>query len=434
MLRAAKTFLVLLAALLLVGARSLAEQRFPPPDFAGGYHLPATSTPPANAGWRQNLDTAVLGATLLLGVWLIHGRRSRRSVLWLSIFSLAYFGFYRKGCICPIGSTQNIATALAQPDYAVPVVAVVFFALPLATALFFGRVFCAGVCPQGALQDLFLIKPIKIPGWLEHGLGLVPYMFLGAGVAVAATGTGFIICRYDPFVPVFRLSGGLFILGAGATFLGLSTFVGRPYCRFLCPYGALLKAAALAAKWPVGVTPDTCTQCRLCQNSCPFGAMREPMEATQGSAPEERRALGRLLLLLPILVAAGSVAGAALAPAAARLHPTVRLADQYAGWQSQPRDLAPKTPQDLALERAARDPETVLTAAADWRRRFRMAMALFGAWAGLVVGLKLVSLTLRPERSDFEPDRGACLACARCFSDCPAARARLGLTVLSAPA
>ena len=35
--------------------------------------------------------------------------------------------------------------------------------LPLAVALFFGRVFCAGVCPLGAIQELMTLKPIEVP-------------------------------------------------------------------------------------------------------------------------------------------------------------------------------------------------------------------------------------------------------------------------------
>ena len=273
---------------LSIGLSAFGEQRFPPPDFENGYQRPTSLTPPARGLPLQYLDVAVLAAALGAALWLIYKRRSRRGVYWLSLFSLAYFGFYRKGCICPIGSPQNIAFGLFNPGYAVPVSVIAFFVLPLAVALLAGRAFCAGVCPQGALQDLFLIKPLKVPVWLEHGLGVLPFLFLGAGVAYAATGTGFVICRYDPFVPLFRLSGSFFILSAGASFLLLGMFVGRPYCRFLCPYGALLKLASLVSKWRVRVTPDYCTQCRLCENSCPFGVIREP---SAGAVPV--RWLGR---------------------------------------------------------------------------------------------------------------------------------------------
>ena len=44
-----------------------------------------------------------------------------------------------------------------------------------------------------------------------------------------------------------------------------------------------------------------------------------------------------------------------------------------------------------------------------------------------VLGVKLVSLSLRTLRTEFEPDRGACFACARCFRSCPQELVRAGL-------
>src|SRR3974390_3243944 len=132
------TWMALLGAL-----PASAQPRFPPPEFESGYHLPVTATPPGPGLWHQYLDAAVLFASLSLAVWLIYKQRSRRGLFWLSAFSIAYFGFYRKGCICPIGSPQNIAYGLFHPAYAVPFTVVAFFALPLIIALFFGRAFCA---------------------------------------------------------------------------------------------------------------------------------------------------------------------------------------------------------------------------------------------------------------------------------------------------
>jgi Pyruvate/2-oxoacid:ferredoxin oxidoreductase delta subunit len=43
---------------------------------------------------------------------------------------------------------------------------------------------------------------------------------------------------------------------------------------------------------------------------------------------------------------------------------------------------------------------------------------------GLVFGVKLVQLTVRRQRTDFEPDRGACVSCGRCFWYCPEEHAR----------
>lgn len=421
--------LALFVLFLTLLCSALAEPRFPPPDFSETNHqLPITTTPSARAEWLQYLDVAVLAACLGVAVWLIYKQRSRRGVFWLSLFSLGYFGFYREGCVCAIGAPQNIALGLFNPGYAVPLTVIAFFALPLVVALFAGRAFCAGVCPHGALQDLLLIKPLKVPAWLEHGLGILPFIFLGFGLSFAATGTGFPICRYDPIVPIFRLNGpGLLIVLAAVTVL-LAMFVGRPYCRFLCPYGALLKLASLAAKFRVRVTPDICTQCRLCENSCPFGAMREPSPGTvePKSLVPERRRLGWLLLLVPALIAGGAWLGGELAVPVAKLNPTVELAERYIAQQKSPVDYGVMTPEALSLERAERDPEALLKSAADMRRRFWLACVLFGGWIGLVVGIKLASLSLRTLRTDFEPDRGACFACARCFRSCPQELVRIG--------
>ncbi len=434
-MRRVTNFLLLLFAWLALLMPSLGAQRFPPPDFESGYVLPETHTPAARGVSWQSIDTAVLLGALGLATYLVLKKRSRRAVVALSLFSLAYFGFYRQGCTCAIGSVQNVALGLADPSYAIPLTILVFFVAPLLVALFAGRAFCAAVCPHGALQDLVLLKPVKVPGWLEQGLSVIPLLYLGAGVAVAATGSAFLICRYDPFVPLFRFSGSLGLLLFGGAFLVLGMFVGRPYCRFLCPYGALLKLAASVSKWRVTITPDTCTQCRLCENACPYGAIREPERAplTPQGLRQDRRRLAWQLLLLPAMIAAGAWLGVQLGPAAARMDPTVALGERFLKERVAPVPWGVQTAPALALTRAEQDPKAILTQALKIRSRFVWAGGLFGAWTGLVIGLKLIGLSVRQRREDYEPDRGACLACARCFKSCPNERLRCGLAPMPTP-
>jgi ferredoxin len=127
------------------------------------------------------------------------------------------------------------------------------------------------------------------------------------------------------------------------------------------------------------------------------------------------------------LTAFGALAGFRLAPAAAQLHPTVALAEFHLANLKSPATFPPMTPEALSLERAAADPETLLASARVIRQRATLASWLLGGWVGLVIGLKLVALSVRVTRTDFEPDRGACVACARCFISCPNERVRLGL-------
>src|SRR5262252_1424308 len=134
-----KCVIVVLAVLLVWVGAALAQQRFPPPDFESGHKLPITTTLAARAIWLQYVDVAMLGTCLALSSWLIFRKRSRKGLVALSLFSLLYFGFYRKGCVCAIGSLQNVSLALAGSGYAVPLSVVCFFVLPLMFALFAGR-------------------------------------------------------------------------------------------------------------------------------------------------------------------------------------------------------------------------------------------------------------------------------------------------------
>ena len=63
-----------------------------------------------------------------------------------------------------------------------------------------------------------------------------------------------------------------------------------------------------------------------------------------------------------------------------------------------------------------------------------------GAWIGLVIGVKLIHLSIRRRRTEYEPDRANCVSCGRCFWYCPNEQVRLGLidvapaALLEAPA
>ncbi|MBU6398694.1 MAG: 4Fe-4S binding protein, partial [Verrucomicrobia bacterium] len=278
------------------------------------------------------------------------------------------------------------------------------------------------------LQDLVLLKPLTVPAWLEEAMGLVAYVYLGAAVWFAAAGGALLICRFDPFVPIFRRTGSFGMLLAGGGLLGVGIFFGRPYCRILCPYGALLRLAGKVSKWRVTITPDQCTRCQLCGNACPFGAIREPVTVParlHGMAADRRRLAG-LLLLVPVLLVGGGWLGSRLSVAASRAVSQVALAEAYVRGSESPIPADSNSAIDLGRARAAQAPTETVTAALEVRRRFGVGGWAFGAWVGLVLGAKLVQSAVGRHRTDFEPDRGRCVACARCFDFCPQERIRRG--------
>jgi len=414
-----------MAVSLILCGETIGVERFPPPDFVETDHvIPSPTSPSPRQDVYEYIDAAVLLVALALASYLVLKKRSRRAIFALTVFSLLYFGFWRKGCVCPIGSIQNIVFSIFDRDYAVPIVVVVFFLLPLIFTLFFGRTFCAAVCPLGAIQDMVLAQPVSVPVWLESALRLFAYIYLAAAVLMAATGSAFVICRYDPFVSIFRLSGSLNILILGGCLLLIGVFIGRPYCRFLCPYGVILRQMSRLSKWRVKITPDECIQCRLCEDSCPFGAIRKP--STQWPAQEyhvAKKRLALLLLLLPVLVFLGGWAGSGLKGVTSRAHETVRLAEQI--YMEETGETEEITDASTAFRATGQKINELYEQASDIRTRFEFGGWILGCFIGLVIGLKLIGLSVWRQRTDYEADRASCLACGRCYESCPKEQVRL---------
>lgn len=407
----------LLVLLIMDFAAFAQTQRFPRPEFESGYTQPITSMPEPRAGIFALVDVLLLIAALSLITWFIHKKRSRNGVVITSLFSIVYFGFLREGCVCSVGSVQNVVLALFNPGYHIPLSALAFFVIPLVYTLFFGRTFCAGVCPLGAVQDVFLLRPISLKKWLQKVLGLIPWIYLGLAILYAATGTDFIICRYDPFVGIFRFNATFFMFAIGVAFLLISVFIARPYCRFLCPYGVILNLVSRVSKKHLSITPASCIQCKLCENSCPLDAINKPVEVKQ---MEDKRSATRRFILLGMIIPALMIIGAWVVSNfhenLALVNSKVRLANELLHFDSNTMKesleiegfrTSGKTKEELYLESAA-----IL-------KQFYYGSWMLGAFIGLVFGLSLAGLTRYRYREDYEPDKGECVSCARCLKYCP---------------
>lgn len=241
-------------------------------------------------------DVAVLASMLLVaGVFSVRHQPKCRFT-FLTVIALLYFGIFRGGCICPVGSTSNFCIGLAAPEMVGKVVALLFL-LPLFSAFLFGRVFCTSACPLGAVQHLFSRnKGWEIPAVPLRILRILPVLVLIATVWGALRGGMFIACKLDVYKTVFFTGhawidqieqwvqgtlteprivflGDLFawlILGA-VLFLGF--FVQRPFCRFACPYGVLLGIFSSIGLRRRSIDPNSCFSCIQCTKTCPTQAI-----------------------------------------------------------------------------------------------------------------------------------------------------------------
>lgn len=159
-------------------------------------------------------------------------------------------------------------------------------AAALVTALLYGRGLCAWLCPLGALSEalwrsgrrllgrnLALPRAIDLP--LQALKYLVLFFFLKAILLdmSPAAARYFLASAYNRVADVkmlyFFLTIGVDVAAFLVVLALLSLFIANFWCRYLCPYGALLGLLGYLA--PVGVRRDEtrCTGCRRCTLACP---------------------------------------------------------------------------------------------------------------------------------------------------------------------
>ncbi|WP_027728434.1 4Fe-4S binding protein [Treponema sp. C6A8] len=189
---------------------------------------------------------------------------------------------------CPIGSLQ--ATLNAR-EYRISLyvagLLVVFGSL-------LGRFVCGFLCPFGLVQDLlfkipFVRKIRKLPG--EKNMRWLRFVFLGIFVillpmfVVDITGLGEPwFCKF--ICPVGTLEGGVSLVllnsamraAAGFLFkwklliliitLLSSIVIFRPFCRYVCPLGAIYGIFNKISFYNFKIDSEKCTKCGACQKIC----------------------------------------------------------------------------------------------------------------------------------------------------------------------
>ena len=189
---------------------------------------------------------------------------------------------------CPIGSLQAVIGSRSYRfSFYIAGFLLLFGAL-------FGRLVCGWLCPFGLVQDLlykipFVKKLRRLPGdrWLKY----LKYVILAGFVIVLPLTVLDIVgqgqpwfCKYIcpsgtlfagiPLIasnpPLRAALGWLFTWKAAilAALLLLSLLVYRPFCRYLCPLGAIYGLFNPAALYRFRIDKEKCTGCGACQKAC----------------------------------------------------------------------------------------------------------------------------------------------------------------------
>jgi polyferredoxin len=234
-------------------------------------------------------------------------RRLRAAVQW-SVFAITVWGgidLYRFARLIEQGRVPPFAKPLSPEGFlpigslmslklwlttgvidAVHPAGLVFFTTALVLSLVLKKSFCGWICPVGTFSELLASTGRRITGrlrsaprWLDVPLRSLKYALLAfflwiIVVKMPAAGIrGWLQTDYWQVADLKML--GFFrhptVSAAGvlATLVALSLAMRNFWCRYLCPYGALLGLLSVGAVVKVQRDNGRCTHCRTCTKNCP---------------------------------------------------------------------------------------------------------------------------------------------------------------------
>ena len=148
-----------------------------------------------------------------------------------------------------------------------------------------------------------VLKHTHVPRWLAEVLGIFPYIYLGLAILFAATGAGFIICQYDPFVGFFRFGASFNMI-----IFGVSLLITRNgYCPSLLPFFvSLWRFAQLDVRFRDAMLQSRRQNVQIAAYAKNLVLLVQLINRMKGNWPEGKKiSIRRLVILfslLPVIV------------------------------------------------------------------------------------------------------------------------------------
>ncbi len=190
-----------------------------------------------------------------------------------------YFGYnflLREAHLCTVGTPQRILFRLPEIAAGHFVEWGALFFLPVIFTLGFGRIYCGFVCPYGAYQEFLskiTKKKITVPHKIDKTLRFLKYALLVLLVSLALHLEDIVGLEFDPFKFLFRSEGTYITIALLVVLTLASVFIYRPWCKYICPLGAIYAVLSKFSWFKLEYVEDECVGCKLCNKACPMQAI-----------------------------------------------------------------------------------------------------------------------------------------------------------------
>ncbi len=273
-----------------VSPTSTLQQAVAPPEIFAQKPAPARSkkklirrtSPDRSQGIRRTVQIAFLLLNVAIGV---------QFYLWVHYYETggATAAVSRPAGVegwLPIAGLMNLKFFLLTHNVpSIHPAGMFLIATFLTISFLFRKAFCSWLCPVGTISEglwkfgrrLFR-RNLHLPRWTDIPLRGLKYLLLGfflwaVGSMSAQDIAMFLHSPYGLIADVKMLNFFRELSMVGAIVIGvlvvLSIFIQNFWCRYLCPYGALMGFASLISPMRIRRDPVACIDCAKCAKACP---------------------------------------------------------------------------------------------------------------------------------------------------------------------